>query len=222
MARTKTAEDKRQLILNAAASVFDEHGYAETTIDMVAAAADIAKGSVYSYFTSKQDLYTAVFMQHMASEETDLLQTLHEAASPTDRLMRLFDHWYERYGHHKQIGRLVLECWAAAARESQGTNVGPMADMLHELYDRWRQRMAEIVAAGQETGEFRPDLSPTMAAQVIMAVLDGLTLQGILGTSVVIHEEFLARLKRGFLTVLAVSPASAGPMEDTTDDRDAS
>ena len=218
MQRTQTREDKRERILESAAEVFDEHGYADATIDMVAASASVAKGSVYNYFASKQDLYTAVFMKQMAVQETDLLDKLENASSPVNQLLLMFDHWYERYSQRKEVGRLVLECWASAARETQSDTEGSMAGMLQAIHARWRQRMADIVARGQQTGHFRPDASPTMTAQVLLGMLDGLTLHGIIGTDVIVNDEFIERLKRGFLAVVGSEQTlSAQPQESKRD-----
>lgn len=54
---------KRDLILSTAKSMFIEKGFRGTTIAGIADAAGIAKGSVYSYFTSKLDIVKALFLQ---------------------------------------------------------------------------------------------------------------------------------------------------------------
>ena len=50
-------EVKRQAILDAALEVFSEKGYAATRLDDVAARAGIAKGTIYLYVSSKQELF---------------------------------------------------------------------------------------------------------------------------------------------------------------------
>lgn len=50
-----------QAILCSAERFFGEKGYADTTIDEIAAAAQIAKGAVYHHFESKRDVFEAVF-----------------------------------------------------------------------------------------------------------------------------------------------------------------
>ena len=69
MGDTEMAKAKRQKILAAAAKIFETYGYAEATVDAVAAEAGIAKGSVYNYFSSKQELFTSVFTESMSVEE---------------------------------------------------------------------------------------------------------------------------------------------------------
>ena len=50
-------------ILTAARTVFAGKGYREATMDEIAEAAGVAKGTLYSYFPSKQDVYVAVLNQ---------------------------------------------------------------------------------------------------------------------------------------------------------------
>lgn len=59
---------KRRAILAAAREVFGEHGYAGTSMDLVAARAGASKVTVYSHFADKQRLFRAVLAA--AIEET--------------------------------------------------------------------------------------------------------------------------------------------------------
>ena len=60
MARQERAIRTRQVILEAAGAVFDEHGYAATTISMVLERAAVTKGALYFHFPSKESLAQAV------------------------------------------------------------------------------------------------------------------------------------------------------------------
>lgn len=53
-------EDKRNLIIDVAANLFSEFGFHEVNMEMVAKQAGIAKGTIYNYFKSKDDLYFAI------------------------------------------------------------------------------------------------------------------------------------------------------------------
>ena len=65
-------------ILEAAERQFLERGYANTTLEAVAAAADVGVGTIYSYFSSKDDLFLAVIDRGL-----DLLEQYQaEAFSP--------------------------------------------------------------------------------------------------------------------------------------------
>ncbi|XSC47451.1 TetR/AcrR family transcriptional regulator [Bradyrhizobium sp. RDT10] len=53
----------RTAILQAARSLFGEHGFGATTIDQIGAAAGVAKGAVYHHFPTKEAVFEAVFDQ---------------------------------------------------------------------------------------------------------------------------------------------------------------
>lgn len=58
--RQRTIERRRRRIVEAAARVFSENGYAATTTRAIAQAADMAEGTIYNYFDSKRDILLAV------------------------------------------------------------------------------------------------------------------------------------------------------------------
>ena len=66
------SEFRRSGILKAARKVFARHGYDGATMDDVAEACSIAKGTLYLYFKSKRQIYLGVLKQdlHSLREET--------------------------------------------------------------------------------------------------------------------------------------------------------
>ncbi len=75
---TNIPSTKRELILVTAKSLFIERGFRGTTVAGIAEESGIAKGSVYSYFTSKLDIVKALFIQSDERSQqavNDLLST---------------------------------------------------------------------------------------------------------------------------------------------------
>jgi len=62
-----TENPKRNAILMAAAKLFLEHGYEPVSMDAIAAAADVSKRTVYSYFDSKTVLFSSILIAHCNS-----------------------------------------------------------------------------------------------------------------------------------------------------------
>ena len=58
--RAKPPEARREELLNAAQSLFLAHGVAQTTIEQITSGATVAKGTFYLYFSSKEDLLSAL------------------------------------------------------------------------------------------------------------------------------------------------------------------
>ena len=61
--REKEKEQRRKLILDAAQTLFFSKHYDEITIEEIAEKAQLAKGTLYLYFKSKEALYSAVALR---------------------------------------------------------------------------------------------------------------------------------------------------------------
>jgi AcrR family transcriptional regulator len=64
LTREEKKAQTRERLIEAAASVFAEKGFATTSLDEVADAAGLTKGAVYSNFENKEDLVVAVLKAH--------------------------------------------------------------------------------------------------------------------------------------------------------------
>lgn len=78
-------EQSREKIISAALDLFANNGFHSTSIAQVAAKAGISKGLIYNYFSSKEDLLQAIFIEAMKNTE-DIL-TLDPKASPKEKLI---------------------------------------------------------------------------------------------------------------------------------------
>lgn len=65
-------EARRAQILAAAIAVFAEQGFQQTTIKQIAAKAEVADGTIYNYFTNKDDILTAIIAQLTEAETREL------------------------------------------------------------------------------------------------------------------------------------------------------
>lgn len=86
--RTKPAKVRRDEILRAAASLFIAGSVGATTIDEIAARADVAKGTFYLYFASKEDLVAAL-RERFIDGFCARVRAAVEAPSPGDWIGRL-------------------------------------------------------------------------------------------------------------------------------------
>ena len=86
--RTKRSTATKDQIVHAAASLLASKGYEATSLDDVAAAAGITKGTVYYHFDSKEALYWAVVAPNVA--KTVLRAEEAVARNPSPREMCCF------------------------------------------------------------------------------------------------------------------------------------
>jgi AcrR family transcriptional regulator len=70
----RVAQDKREEILDVAASFFLSHGYAGSSVSAMARHSRISKESFYRYFSSKEELFMAVIDQELQEYKRNLAQ----------------------------------------------------------------------------------------------------------------------------------------------------
>jgi len=88
MSRLPAAERREQL-LDCAASLFAEHGYARATTNQLAKAAGVTEPIIYRHFKSKRDMYIALIKRTGKRTLDQWKQDLKGATDPADRLRRL-------------------------------------------------------------------------------------------------------------------------------------
>jgi TetR/AcrR family transcriptional repressor of mexJK operon len=71
---------KRDAILKAARDLLLEHGYGQTSMEMVAAAAGVGKPTVYNHFGSKEELFEAI----IAVRRQAVMERIRGLQTPTD------------------------------------------------------------------------------------------------------------------------------------------
>jgi AcrR family transcriptional regulator len=202
MANDEHKTARRGEILAAAEKVFSANGYAATTMDAVAAAAGVAKGSLYNYFQSKHELFTQVVNDALSGDEAEVERIIALGESASQKIDRVLDMWAQRIEYFKVYGALMLEFWSAAARQDRS---GELASVFQDMYGRWRQRLGRIVTEGVASGEFRAALDPRVAASLIMGMTDGILVQLILGVDLTVDAGFVEAMKKSIRAGLSAS-----------------
>jgi TetR/AcrR family transcriptional regulator len=104
--RVREREARREEIINAAEKVFFGKGLAEATMDEIAEAAELSKGTLYLYYKSKEDLYLGVTMRGM-DIMFDLFERAVTAPEPVlKRIANLGEAYYEYFEKHRDYFRM--------------------------------------------------------------------------------------------------------------------
>lgn len=90
MARALSGE-KRRLIIQQSKELFARKGFAPTSVADVARACQLPVGSIYTYFTNKDDLVRAIVQEGWEDLNIRLTEALEEASSPTEKIRLLLD-----------------------------------------------------------------------------------------------------------------------------------
>ena len=156
-------------LLEAALHVFARQGYRNTSLDEVAKAAGVTKGTVYHYFDTKEDLLRGVLDHYHKLAFGRAEQVLKETSLPASSRIRLVVRKLFSGDEERRRDLLVLM-------------IGGVANEVPRLYDRWLKEgpvrlwrlLGRLVEEGKAGGEFRPDADGEAAARLLVS---GLLLQ---------------------------------------------
>jgi AcrR family transcriptional regulator len=82
----RSQEEIRVAILTAAKEYISRYGVAKTTVDDIAQAVNMAKSSLYYYFSSKEDIFKAVFDEEFQKFKTSIDEAVGAAITPTEKI----------------------------------------------------------------------------------------------------------------------------------------
>jgi AcrR family transcriptional regulator len=139
--------ERRQQIITLAASLFDQGGYASTTMDDIAREVGVAKPTLYHYFPSKDDILHAIH-----EEFIDLLISRHEARAgtglrPEQLLLEAMADILELMETHRGHVRVFFEHHRELPAEARGP--------IRVKRDRYEQIVEGLIGEGIKLGVFR-------------------------------------------------------------------
>jgi len=133
---------KREQILDAAVKVFSTRGYRATLVDEIAQEAGVAKGTLYLYFGSKEDMYLQAFRENVEKLHELTVERMQQAASTWDKIKAFVAVRLEFGEKHREFLRLYVSEFAGSfTQEGEWPKylkglLGREADLLRDLFRR--------------------------------------------------------------------------------------
>jgi AcrR family transcriptional regulator len=100
--------ERRRIIEEAASRLFAEHGYAETRLEDIAAAAGVTKQLLYQHFPSKKALHLALLAKHRDEILGRLTESMSTPGPLAERLPRVLDDWFTYVEEHPCASALLF------------------------------------------------------------------------------------------------------------------
>ncbi|MCC7126664.1 MAG: TetR/AcrR family transcriptional regulator [Acidobacteria bacterium] len=161
------AEFRRQSLLDAACKVFGEKGFDAATMDAIAEAAGVAKGTIYLYYPSKQVVYEAVFAAGMTTIEDQLTDQIAKAATAREAIGAFVRVRGEYFEQHPEFFRVYV---GEVARQLIGLST--TRDASRVATDRQIKVLQHVIEKAVGTGEVRA-VDPAAAALVVFDLSKG-------------------------------------------------
>jgi AcrR family transcriptional regulator len=171
----KKREEKRTLIIQAAARLFAHKGYSGTAMADIAVRAEIGKGTIYEYFKSKEDLFFAVFewFARMSWSEGKISVSA-IGGTASQKLEVLSDSIMNTWTEMEEVYSLVMEFWAASASSQIRKR---FKESFRKAYKNFRGIVSELIREGIANGEFAREVDPEAVAASLVGTWDALLLQ---------------------------------------------
>ena len=166
---------RRETILAAAAQVFAAHGVDGATVEMVARQAEVAVGTIYLYFFSRDDLFVSLMAERIGRLRARYLEIHARDLKPLDELRAIgdayFDHLRESRGLFlAQLSVTFSKLSLRLSRAEELEHFELVRRLGRECFDLYRDSVKRwLNASGARTS----DADATRTATVIWAALNG-------------------------------------------------
>jgi AcrR family transcriptional regulator len=162
---TRRKQARPAELMAAALDLFVERGFAATRLDDVAAQAGVSKGTLYLYFSSKEELFKAVIRSGIVPLIERGERQLEEHQGPAADLLRdIVFGWWKSVGTTKLGGipkLMFSEC-------RNFPEIGKF--YFEEVISRGHHLIQSVLASGMESGEFR-QMDSKQAMRIVLAPL---------------------------------------------------
>ncbi len=190
---TGRRERKRQLTMDHLADtaweMFDTQGYETVTMEAIAEAADVAKGTLYKYFPLKEALLRHHFHRELAVGMPEVIAQLDRLPTAAEQLrsfLELSAEWSIRNRQH--LGP-YLHLRMSEASVPYDVN-SPNRSGIDKVF-------ARFIVQGQERGEFRRDVDIATATHYLEFLYLAALMRWLNGMTSDLHAEFHTMLDFG-------------------------
>lgn len=168
--RERRKEARPGELLAAALDLFLEKGFAATRVEEVAQRAGVSKGTLFLYFSSKEELFKAVVRENISGRFAEWAEELAVYEGSSEALLSYcMTSWWERIGSTKASGipKLMM---------SEAGNFPELAQFFQlEVVQPGNALIQRILQRGVERGEFRA-ADPVYGVYSVLAPMIFLTL----------------------------------------------
>jgi AcrR family transcriptional regulator len=163
-------------ILEAARKVFANEGFNQATVDDIASAAGVAKGTVYLYYQSKRDIYFAALKFGLEQMYSKLDEELKKVSAPQEKLRTLIGVKLAYFDDNRDFFKIYYS-------ELGNICIHPAVD---DEFKTLYLEQAKVIESILKEGARKKIIRPVRAEQAAFAISDiirGVVTQRVLGWS---------------------------------------
>mgnify|MGYP000844885714 CR=1 FL=1 len=169
--REKERNNRRNLILKSARTLFLEKGFKSVTVDKIARHSELGKGSIYFYFNSKEEIYAQVLLNDINKFHQQAFALLENKKSATD-LFYKFSHFYtDIFLNDRELFRILMTYMLNTERMKLPVELD---NKIIIAMNRTIDAIGRILQIGIEEKEFPPNINLIHSQYAIWGLLNGI------------------------------------------------
>ena len=166
-ARRESSADRRTAIAHAARDLIVEKGVEGLRTRDIAERVGINIATLHYHVPTKEALFGLVAAALRAEFVAQSVARPRTGLPPIAQLELEFDDFEELLGEKNYLLTAMSELLERARRDPE------IKAGMFPLMGKWKEIVAELLARGVATGDFRPDLDPVPAAQMVIGAMIG-------------------------------------------------
>lgn len=166
------AERTRRFIIEKAAPIFNQKGYAGTSLSDLAEASGLTKGAIYGNFKDKDEVAVCAFRYNLDFIRSFLRREMDGVENHVEKLLVYPRTFRKMYRPLLENGGCPILNTVTEADDTHPT----LHRLAVEAIDIWRDRIVGLIDAGKRAGKIAPDTDPRTAAEIVISLLEGGTL----------------------------------------------
>ncbi len=155
---------KYNQIIDAAVRVIARHGYHQAQVSKIAKEAGVADGTIYLYFSNKEDILISLFEEKMGVFVDEIRTKIALLDKIEEKFLLSIQMHFAQLQAEKQLA-IVTQL------ELRQSNL-ELRQRINQILKEYLQLLDELIIEGKETGYFRADLNTRLARQMIFGTLD--------------------------------------------------
>lgn len=157
-------EQRLEQLLKAAIKCFGEKGYHGTTMDDIVKVSGLSKGTLYRFFSSKDDLLMTI-VDHWDGWIAERVANFPEAKTPLEQLKQFCDASIAQMNEHRDL----INVWLDFFRKDEAKV------KIRESHNAYRTMIIGAIDVGVESGHYK-SISPKAIANTLIAMLEGVVI----------------------------------------------
>lgn len=163
------AKETKEKIIKQAAELFNQQGYAGSSISDIMRATQLKKGGIYNHFQSKQELALAAFDFATAQSSKRFLIAMKGKHNAVERLQAILSVFHSYIDNPPLAGGCPI---LNTAVESDDTNPA-LRERTQKAMDAWRNLICRVINKGIFKGEIHSNIEADTVATIMISTLEG-------------------------------------------------